>query len=80
MKTKLRKWDDDLALKIPKRYAAEMRLEEGSAVNVSFENGQMIVKSASKQNWTLQGLLAGVTEQNIHHEIDFGFPKGHEVW
>ena len=29
---------------------------------------------------SLDGLLAGVTKENVHAEIDFGLPVGREVW
>ncbi|WP_306798706.1 AbrB/MazE/SpoVT family DNA-binding domain-containing protein [Oceanobacillus saliphilus] len=29
---------------------------------------------------TLEELLAGVTEENRHEEIDWGKPEGKEIW
>lgn len=29
---------------------------------------------------TLEELLAQVTDENIHEEVDFGLPVGREIW
>jgi hypothetical protein len=34
----------------------------------------------TKSPYTLEELLAGVTQENLHPEIDTGSPVGREVW
>jgi antitoxin component of MazEF toxin-antitoxin module len=38
------------------------------------------VAPVAKSNVTLKQLLAQVTEDNLHHEVDTGAPVGNEVW
>jgi antitoxin MazE len=31
-------------------------------------------------DWTLDELIAGITKDNLHKEVDTGFAVGNEVW
>ena len=37
-------------------------------------------KAVPRRKYTLAQLLAGVTPENVHAEVDFGRPRGKEVW
>lgn len=80
MLTKVQKWGNSLALRIPKAFALDAGLEDDSAVEISLVDGQIIVKPVASQGWSLEQLLAGVTSENIHREIDTGEAAGHEAW
>ena len=43
MKTRVQKWGNSLALRIPKSYAAEARLEPGASVELTLVDGSLIV-------------------------------------
>ena len=74
MKVQIQKWGNSLALRIPKSFALETKIEQGSTVEVALEKGQITVKPV-KDEITLESLLAEITEENLHAEIDFGKPK-----
>jgi len=80
MRTQIQKWGNSLALRIPRSFATESKIAEGSVVNMSIVEGKLIIEPASEPTYTLDELLAGVTKQNIHAEIDTGSPVGKEVW
>jgi antitoxin MazE len=80
MLTKVQKWGNSLALRIPKAFALDAGLEDDSAVEISLVDGQIIDKPVTTESWSLEQLLAGVTSENIHHEIDTGDAVGNEVW
>ena len=80
MVTKVQKWGNSLALRIPKAFAVEAQLENDSFVEISFVKGQIIITPVPTPSWTMDELLAGVTEDNLHHEVDTGFAVGTEVW
>lgn len=80
MLTKVQKWGNSLALRIPKAFAQDARLEQDSLVEISLVEGQIIVTPVETPVWTLDELLAGITEQNIHHEVDTGPAVGNEAW
>ena len=80
MKTRIQKWGNSLALRIPKSFAAESRLEQGMLVDVSLLDGKLLVTPLRPPAVTLEALLAGITPQNLHHEVDTGPAVGHEAW
>jgi antitoxin MazE len=80
MFTKVQKWGNSLALRIPKAFALDAQLENDSLVEVMLVDGQIIIKPLSTPNWTLEQLLAGITSDNTHHEADSGDAVGNEVW
>jgi antitoxin MazE len=80
MITKVQKWGNSLALRIPKAFAADARLENDTVVEMSFVDGQIVVKPVARPTWTLEQLLAGVKSGNMHHEVDTGGPAGREIW
>jgi len=80
MLTKVQRWGNSLALRIPKVFALDAQLENDSLVEISFADGQIIVKPVSAPTWSLEELLAGIHKNNIHHEVDTGFAVGNEVW
>lgn len=80
MLTKVQKWGNSLALRIPKTFAADANLETNTVVEMTVVDGQLVVKPIRQPVWTLEQLLAGVTTTNIHHEIDAGQPRGKETW
>ena len=80
MKARLQKWGDDLALRIPKTLAAQIRLEPDSPVEISLCGNKLVIKPASASDLNLDDLLARVTKDNIHSEVETGPPAGREVW
>ena len=80
MKTRIQKWGNSLALRIPKSFANEVGLEQDSAVEVSLKDGKLVISSAAKSKLTLKRLLAQVTRDNRHSEVDTGPAVGSEVW
>ena len=78
MKVQVQKWGNSLALRIPKSYAVETKTENGSTVEMAVRNGAIIVKPVIKENLTFDEMLANITEENLHTEIDFGKPEGAE--
>ena len=80
MKIKVQMWGNSLALRIPKPFACEFNLKHNSEVDVSIENGQIIVKPIVENPYDLDDMLKNINESNIHGSIDFGCPQGKEIW
>lgn len=80
MRTKVQKWGNSLAVRIPKLYALEMGLEKESQVEVSVREGRLILTVAPPEPPSLDDLLAQITPQNRHAEVDFGEAVGAEAW
>lgn len=80
MRSRIQKWGNSLALRIPKTFAEEANLKENSQVEMSVAEGKVVVSPISKSKLVLEKLLAGVTPENIHGEIDTGHATGNEAW
>jgi len=80
MVTRVQKWGNSLALRIPKSFAAETRVQAGSAVNISVREGALLIRPVRRSGYRLSGLLKKVTKRNIHGEVSFGAPVGRESW
>jgi antitoxin MazE len=80
MKTKVQKWGNSLALRIPKSFATETALTADSEVNLSLVEGKLIVTPIVQPEYSLEALLEGVTNDNIHAEVDTGLAVGNESW
>ena len=80
MKTRIQKWGNSLAVRIPKSFAAEAGLECDAPVDMSLVDGKLVVEPIVESASTLESLLEQVTERNIHKEVDIGRPIGSEAW
>ena len=80
MKTRVQKWGNSLALRIPKSFANEVGLQRETSVDVSLDDGKLVITPVSKPKPTLKQLLAKVTKENLHHEVDTGAAVGNEAW
>ena len=80
MLTKVQKWGNSLALRIPKAFALDAQLENDSFVEISIVEGQIIIKPLLAPGWTLEELLTGINKNNLHNEVDTGFAAGNEAW
>jgi len=55
-------------------------LEPNQIVDVMVDNGRIIIESAQQPEFDSESLIAGITSENLHEEIDFGGPVGKEIW
>jgi len=80
MTTRVHKWGNSLGLRIPKHLAEEIGLHEQVEVDLSLVKGSLVVRPVRRPPLTLEELLAGVTESNLHEEVPTGPPVGRETW
>ena len=80
MKTRVKKWGNSLALRVPRAFAAEVGLEPDVDVEMTVVEGSLGVTSVARGGARLAGLLARVTEENLHEVIDSGAAAGNEAW
>ncbi len=80
MQTRILKWGNSLGLRIPKSFAAEAQVEAGSIVDMSVDDGQLVVKPVRRRKYVLRDLLEAVNAKNVHREVETGEAVGREVW
>jgi antitoxin MazE len=79
MRTKIQKWGNSLAVRLPKSMADEVAFHDESPVDLTVVGNAIVLKPA-KPFYRLDDLLAGITPENLHEEQDFGRPVGKEEW
>jgi len=80
MRLRIQKWGNSLALRIPKPFAEEAQVEQGSVVDLSLVEGKLVAAPIAREKRSLAGLLAGVNRKNLPAEADFGPSVGREAW
>jgi len=79
MRTKVQKWGNSLAVRIPKPFAESAGLRPATEVEVSLEKGTLRL-AAVRPRWQLRRMISKVTRRNLHTEVDLGPPVGRESW
>jgi antitoxin MazE len=80
MRTKIVRWGNSLGLRIPKSFAEELGVSDETPVDLSLEEGRLVIRAAKPKPVPLGDLLTGVKKSNLHGETDTGGPVGGEVW
>ena len=78
--THLRKWGNSLAIRLPQSLLAQLNLQADGEVEISLEEGRLILSPVKKPGYTLDELLGQIAPEKLHAEIDSGKPVGKEAW
>lgn len=76
MQTKIQKWGNSLGLRIPRSFAAEAQVEEGATVDLSVEDGRLLVRPLRVRKYALSALLRKVTSHVKGYPFEVLLPQG----
>ena len=76
MEMLVRKWGNSLALRIPQSLATQIGIEPNSPVELSLRGVELVIAPVNTPGLKLDALLAQVTEDNLHGEVDTGQAVG----
>jgi antitoxin MazE len=79
MKTRISKWGNSLAVRLPKPFVDELGLSDGAEVEIVLRDGRIVLTAAGRE-YGLEELAEGITPENRPTETDWGRPQGREVW
>jgi antitoxin MazE len=77
MRTRIAKWGNSLAVRLPRDIAERIRLEVGMPVEIEIEGGAVVLRQAEPR-YALAELLAGMTPEAMHEAFDWGPDLGRE--
>lgn len=77
MHTVVQKWGNSLGIRIPSLYVKELNLKNGHSVEITEEDGKIIIVPLKK---SLEEMLSRVTNENIHKSVETGVSVGKEQW
>ena len=81
MITTVQKWGNSLGVRIPSPVAKDVKLSEGSQVEILLEEGnRLVIVPVEKPVFALEDMLKKIKKENIHGEVDFGPTRGREAW
>jgi len=76
MRTKIQKWGNSLAVRIPKAFAMEAQVAYGTTVDLSVEDGKIIMVPQAEPAFRLEELFQAVNKRNLHGEVESGDAVG----
>ncbi|MBE0644174.1 MAG: AbrB/MazE/SpoVT family DNA-binding domain-containing protein [Bacteroidetes bacterium] len=80
MRGKIQKWGNSHAIRIPAAFVKEANVAYGTSVDISVEDGRIVIAPDPWADYRLDDLLDGITDENLHAEIDTGKAVGREAW
>ena len=82
MLTKVQKWGNSQGLRFPKTILKEAQINVGDEVNVTVQDGKIIVETVNKlrNTYDLKKLVSKIPEDYRIKEVDWGLPVGKEEW
>lgn len=80
MRTKAQKWGNSLAVRVPKGAAEKAGIQVEDTLEVDVQGGAIVLRPERHRKYRLNDLVRKITKKNLHGELDFGGPKGREVF
>lgn len=78
MEVQFAKWGNSIGLRVPAKVAEELGIGPGSIADLEIRKDRLVITPRSHA-YRLDDLLAGITLDNVHHEVSTGESLGAEV-
>lgn len=79
MRVAVKKWGNSASVRIPAAIMEAAHLTLDEIVDIREEGGRIVIVPVRPKPYDLDKLLAGITPENLHAEVDFGGPLGKET-
>ena len=82
MVTKIQKWGNSQGLRLGKQVLEEARIAVGDSVDVAARDGVIVIAPVKRMRGkqSLQDLVSRIPRNYKTKELDWGRPRGREVW
>ena len=82
MTTKLQKWGNSYAVRIPKNLIQDIKLTQGASIEIKYHNQSLVIKPKKQKEYSLKELIKGITPKNRHKVVFDGQDVGKEktIW
>jgi len=80
MTTKIQRWGNSQGVRIAKHLLTNAGVDVGDEVELSVEEGQIIVRKVRRKKFDLKELVAQMPRRYKAREEDWGKPSGKEEW
>jgi antitoxin MazE len=79
MEAVIRKWGNSPAVRINATAMKIASFDIEQRVTIKATKGRIVIEPADKLELRLEELVAGITRDNVHDEVEFGGPVGREA-
>jgi antitoxin MazE len=79
MTTKIQKWGNSLAIRLPKAFIEFTPFSLGAEVLIEKKGSELILKPVKRKYPPLKELLKGMTRANFEPMLDWGPDVGNEI-
>lgn len=79
MTTKIQKWGNSLAIRLPKALFQSGKFAEGSEVVLEEKGSEVVLKVVKKNYPSLKEIMKTIKPGDLQPLIDFGPPVGREI-
>lgn len=76
----VKKWGNSLAVRIPAAVAQDLGLAENSSIQIVSNGSVATIQPQKHKKVSLDKLVAAITPDNLHEEVNWGRPVGKEIW
>ena len=82
MLSKIQKWGNSQGIRIPKNLLENSNIKIGEEVDISFEEGKIIVEPTHKTRgkYRIRDLASKMPIEYLPEEENWGIPVGREEW
>ncbi|EOZ4483739.1 type II toxin-antitoxin system antitoxin MazE [Salmonella enterica subsp. diarizonae] len=81
IRSNVKRWGNSPAVRIPASVMQALNLNIDDEIKIELLEGKLIIEPVTNEiEFSLDQLVNGITEENLHDLIDWGAPVGGEVW
>jgi antitoxin MazE len=76
----IKKWGNSASIRIPAAIMEAANISLDMKVDMQVEGDCVTIRPIRRKKLELGDLLAKITPENQHSLVDFGSPRGKEIW
>ena len=77
----VKRWGNSPAIRIPATLMQALDLNIDDEIKIDLIEGKLVIEPVKKEPvFTLEELVEGISPDNLHELVDWGYPKGKETW
>jgi antitoxin MazE len=80
VKVHVKKWGNSASIRIPSSVMLAASLSLDQAVEVTEEDGRIVIVPIKAQVYDLDDMVANMKPETFHDDVNFGIPIGEEIW
>lgn len=75
----VKKWGNSPSVRLPAAIVRQASLSVDDVVELVVQDGHIVIMPVKTKEYSLDALMSGITDENLHSEISFGEPVGKEL-